>query len=268
MVQIGLVGCGVIGSRLAQTIQRDYKNVAKIVALHDINHKQALLLQKRLRTHPPTVTLASLILKSHLIIEAASIDAAINVLHNALAKNRDVLLMSVGALIKDRRWRKLLAQSKSRLHIPSGAIAGLDGIKAMAQGSIRHLTLTTRKPPKALQGAPGLQDKRLNISAIKRPKVIFEGSVHQVIDRFPRNTNVAAAVALACGSAIQRLRIRIIADPNITRNTHELHVESDCGTLTCKVENKPSANPKTSELAIRSAISVLSRIFSQVSLGA
>lgn len=267
MVRIGLIGCGTIGSRLAKTIQRDYKNVAQIIALHDYDLKQALLLRKQLRTHPPVVSLTVLIRKSQLILEAASVDAAVNVLHRGLAANRDVFLMSVGALIKDKRWNKLLAHSKSRIYIPSGAIAGLDGIKAMAKGSIRRLTLTTRKPPKALQGAPGLHNKQVDITGIKRAKVVFEGTVRQVIERFPRNANIAAAVALASQPFVRRLRVRIIADPAVTHNTHELQVDSDCSKFTCRVENMPSANPKTSELAIRSAISVFDRIFSPISIG-
>ena len=267
MLRVGLVGCGTIGTQLAFALQRDYPHAARITALHDVDRLHAAALQRQLRTHPPIVTLPQLIRRSQLVIEAASVDTARRVVPQALRANRSVFVMSTGALLQDQRWRRLAQRSRGRVYIPSGALAAVDGVKAMAIGRLRRITLTTRKPPRALAAAPYVQRRGLRLERLRRPRVLFEGSGREVVKAFPQNTNVAATLTLASGDAGHRVRIRVVADPTITRNIHELDVEGDCGRLTCRIESRPSRNPKTSELAVRSAIATLGRVFDSVSLG-
>ena len=174
--------------------------------------------------------------------------------------------MSVGGLVRDSSWKRLLARSRGKIYVPSGALAGLDGVKALAVGRLRRLSLTTRKPPRALASAPWLQRKRLGLDRLTRARLLFEGTPRAVVRAFPQNTNVAAALALA-GGATARTRIRVIADPSLRVNVHELEAEGDCGTIRCRIESRPSANPKTSELAIRSAIATLRRLFDPLIIG-
>ncbi|MBI3320859.1 MAG: DUF108 domain-containing protein [Candidatus Omnitrophica bacterium] len=266
MVRVGLVGCGTIGSQLALALEQRYPRQARIAALHDMNHASALALAKRLKSHPPITPLPQLIRRSHLIIEAASSHVAGSLVRSALRAGRSVFVMSVGGLLRDRRWQQLARRTKATVHIPSGALAGLDGVKAMAVGRIHRLTLTTRKPPRALAQAPYVLAKRLRLNRLTRPRVIFEGTPREVVKAFPQNTNVAAALALAAGPEA-RARIRVVVDPTISRNVHELDVGGDCGRIRCRIESRPSANPKTSELAIRSAIATLGRVFDSVRIG-
>lgn len=267
MVRVGLVGCGTIGSQLARALQRDYRHVARIVALNDCNYKHAALLQRRLTGHPPICSLPTLIRKSQLVLEAASAEVSAEVVTRCLRANRDVMVMSVGGLLSDHRWQRLAGRSRGRVYIPSGALAGIDGVKAMAVGRIRRVSLTTRKPPQALSSAPYVRRRRLRLERLTRPSVVFEGSPRDVVRAFPQNTNVAAALALASGAANSRMRIRVVADPTIRSNVHELDVEGDCGRIRCRIESQPSTNPKTSEIAVRSAIAVLQRLLSRVSIG-
>ena len=175
--------------------------------------------------------------------------------------------MSVGGLLRDRTWQRLARRSRGKVYIPSGALAGLDGVKALAVGRIRRLALTTRKPPRALASAPYVRRRRLRLERLTRASVLFEGSPRAAVEAFPQNTNVAAALMLASGGSRARPRIRVVADPAIRRNVHELEVEGDCGRIHCRIESRPSANPKTSELAVRSAIATLGRIFDSVLVG-
>jgi len=267
MVRVGLVGCGTIGSQVARALQRNYHHAARIVALNDCNDKHAALLQRRLTGHPPICSLPTLIRRSQLVLEAASADVSAEVVARCLRAHRDVMVMSVGGLIVDRTWQRLARRSRGRVYIPSGALAGIDGVKAMAVGTIRRVSLTTRKPPQALSSAPYVQRRRLRLERLTRPSVVFEGSAREVVEAFPQNTNVAAALALASGAADARLRIRVVADPSIRSNVHELDVEGDCGRVRCRIESRPSANPKTSEIAVRSAIATLARLFGRVSIG-
>ena len=107
----------------------------------------------------------------------------------------------------------------------------------------------------------------MNLNGLTRPRVVFDGSPADVVKAFPQNTNVAAALALASGSSGHRARIRVVADPATRVNTHEVEVEGDCGRVSCRVESRPSSNPKTSELAVRSAIATLARIFDPIAIG-
>ena len=267
MVRIGLVGCGTIGSQLARELQRHYPTHARITALHDVDHHRARALQRQLHPAPPITSLPQLIRRSQLVIEAASADAAREVVFRALRARRDVFVMSAGGLLHDRRWQALARRTGRKVYVPSGALAGLDGVAAMAVGCIRRMSLTTRKPPKALAAAPGLGRARLHLDRLKGPVVVFDGSPEEAVRRFPQNTNVAAALTLSGGDAATRRRIRVVADPAIRRNIHELEVESDCGRIRCRIESRPSTNPKTSELAVRSAVATLGRLFDPVVIG-
>lgn len=268
MVRVGLIGCGTIGGRLARTIEQRYHRTARLVALHDTNRLHAKTLQRQLRSHPPIVPLHRVIQRSTLVIEAASAAVVPAVVACALRAHRDVLVMSVGGLLHGAAaWRRLSRRSRGRLYIPSGALAGLDGIKALATGRIRRVTLTTRKPPRAFAGAPYVLRRRLRLERLRRPTVIFDGTALGVVRAFPQNTNVAAALTLASGVAPHRTRVRVVADPTIRVNLHEVDVEGSCGRIRCRVQSRPSRNPKTSELAIRSALVTLQRFFDPVVIG-
>ena len=267
LVRIGLVGCGTIGSRVALAIQRDYAHAARITALHDRDQTRALALRRRLAGHPPILPLSALIQKSQLVIEAASGEAAATVVPQALRRRRDVLVMSVGGLLTEPTWRRLATRFGAKVYVPSGALAGLDGVKALGVGRIHRLSLTTRKPPRALASAAYVLRRGLRLDRIRRPSVVFEGSAEAAVAAFPQNTNVAAALALAAGVSARRPRIRVLADPTTRHNIHELEAVGDCGRIRCRIESRPSANPKTSELAVRSAIATLRRVFDPLLIG-
>ena len=268
MVHVGLIGCGTIGGELARTIEQRYHRTARLVALHDTNRLHAKTLQRQLRSHPPIVSLHQVIRRSTLVIEAASAAVVPTVVAAALRAHRDVFVMSAGGLLRSpAAWRRILRRSRGRLYIPSGALAGLDGIKALATGRIRRVTLTTRKPPRALTEAPYVRQRGLRLERLRRPTVIFDGTARDVVRAFPQNTNVAAALTLASGVAPHRTRVRIVADPTIRVNLHEVDVEGSCGRIQCRVQSRPSRNPKTSELAVRSALVTLRRFFDPVVIG-
>ncbi len=260
---VGIVGCGTIGSALARGLERDCHDVAKIVALVDSDRRAATSLQQHLASHPAIVTLPQLIRRSQIVIEAASASLAPHVAQLALAAGRDVLIMSTGGLLLSSGWRRTAMRCRGRLHVPSGALGGIDGVKAMAVGRIRRVRLTTRKPPQAFA--------RLQLNRLRRPKVLFEGSPADVVRAFPHNTNVAATATLAASCFTRQhppIRVRVIADPTIRVNRHELEVEGTHGRMSCAIESRPSAtNPKTSQIAVDSALATAKQLFDPVRIG-
>ncbi|MBI2884807.1 MAG: DUF108 domain-containing protein [Candidatus Omnitrophica bacterium] len=272
MTRVGVVGCGTIGTVLAQTIEREYPRRATIVALCDQLPQHAAALQRRLSARPPILSLQQVVRRSDLIIEAATADAASRVARLALHTHRDVLIMSTGGLLADVEWRRVAQRSRGRLYVPSGGIGGLDGVKALATGPLRRVTLTTRKPPAGLMSAPFVQQRGISLRGLRRPRLLFQGSPREAVKAFPQNTNVAATLALACllqaPSRRVAIAVRVVADPSLKRNVHEVEVIGEVGRVSCRIESRPSAaNPKTSETAIRSAQVTLRQIFGSVRIG-
>jgi len=258
MKRIGIVGCGTIGTGIAEFIQRKMRDKAIIVALCDIDTKKASFLSKKIKPRPAIVDLSALIKKSDLVIEAASGKISANIAEKAVSNKRDVLIMSTGGLIKNIALFKKAASKGCNIYIPSGAICGLDGLKAAAIGKIKAVRLTTRKPPKGLKGAPGLKGK--DIEKIKKEKVLYNGTAEDAVRYFPKNINVAATLSLM-GIGPKKTRVRIIASPKYKRNIHEVEVDGEFGRFFTRTENLPSrSNPKTSQLAIYSALAKLKEV--------
>jgi aspartate dehydrogenase len=173
-----------------------------------------------------------------------------------------MMIMSAGALLDESIFDIILDGCKDfnkRVYLPSGAIMGLDGIRAV-QDELESLVLVTTKNPKALKGAKFFETSTINPDTISEVTMIYEGSAQDAVRLFPANINVAALLSLA-GLGSKKTRVKIIADPNTDKNTHEIEAQGSFGKFSVKVENVPSkANPKTSQLAILSAIECLRKI--------
>jgi aspartate dehydrogenase len=255
--RIGVIGCGTIGSQLASAVDAGQVKNAALVSLFDIVKGSASNLGSKLQSTPKALDDFDAFM-SHdcdVVVEAASQDAARKFAKRVLDAGRDLLLMSVGALA-DRELLSSLQTSKGRLYVPTGAIAGIDAIRA-----VRHLletvALTTTKAPKALAGAPFFETSDIKLDAIKERTVIYEGPAVDAVRKFPANVNVAAVLSLA-GIGFEKTRVRIVADPAFMTNQHEITATGSFGKFQFTVNNVPSpGNPKTSYLAVLSAIECL-----------
>lgn len=190
-----------------------------------------------------------------LIVETASQEfLKSNVLK--ILKKCDILALSVGGLLNDDLFEKILKTAKKYNHtiyIPSGAVIGLDGLKACVNNDCSYIKLTTIKSPKSLD------------SNSTKKEILFEGKASEAIELFPKNINVAASLSLACKRDID---VEIISDPDIEFNTHILEVKGEFGEFKTITSNKPcKSNPKTSELAALSAVEKLKNISANISLG-
>jgi aspartate dehydrogenase len=176
------------------------------------------------------------------------------------------MVISVGALLDHPEIIEQSRQSGCRLYVPSGAIAGLDGIKSASVGRIEHVTHTTRKPPAGLEGAPYLIERGISLAGLEHEKEIFYGSAREACRGFPANVNVTAAVSLA-GIGADQTRVRILAVPGLVRNCHDIDVEGEFGKLHVHIENVPSENPKTGKLTALSMIRALQDAIDTVRIG-
>lgn len=265
-LKVGVVGCGTIGSLICQAIVEEIPQM-ELVAVSDANEGAAKSLAISLPEEVEVLSLEELVKKSSLIVEAASGKAVSTVVREAVELGRDVLVMSTGGLFANLDLFDLAREKGSRVYLPSGAIAGLDGLAAARTGKIRSVTLTTRKPPNGLAGAPFIIEQKIDLEVITEATTIFEGNALEAARGFPANINVAATLSLA-GIGPEKTQVKIIADPETKTNTHEVSIEGDSGKIFTRCENLPSPfNPRTSYLAALSAIATLKGIVNPVKVG-
>lgn len=267
-LKVGLVGCGAIGLEIARYLDR-CEIPAELAAIYDTKRDRMRTLVGELKRPPlESESLGELVSLSELVVEAASQKAVPGVAESALGHGRDLMILSVGALMDLRLYEKiqdLARYNRCRVYIPTGAITGLDGIKSAGIGKINSITLTTTKPPAGLEGAPYVVAHQINLRGLKEPTLIFEGPASAAVKEFPANVNVAASLSLASGIDVL---VRIVADPGIDVNIHDIALDGEFGRMTTRVENVPSpTNPRTSYLAALSAIATLRTAVLAVRIG-
>lgn len=265
-VKIGIVGCGAIGEGVALFIDKRLKSKAKVCAFAELDINKAKKLKNKLKSNPKILDIDPLIKQSDLIIEVASQQAADYVLKKAVRLGKDVIILSMGALLKNRALLKKAEKLGSTIYIPSGAICGVDGLTALRLGNIKKVSLITSKPPRGLLGVEYFKKKGINLKGLKKKRVVFKGTVKEAIRNFPKNINVSVTLLLA--SNFKNVRVSIAADPHIRRNSHCIDIDAKEARLSINVENIPSKkNPKTSAITILSTQALLSKIFSSFKIG-
>jgi len=241
-----------MGTQIAEYVQKNLKGEAVLFAVCDADPARAEGLREKMTPRPAVTSMTDLIKISDLIVEAASAGISGEIAEEAERLGKDVLIMSTGGLLK----RPLTP----RVHISSGAICGLDGLSSAGVGKIKSVTLTTRKPPQGLKGAPYLKEKNIDVEKIKKETLVFSGNAEDAIRHFPQNVNVAVTLSIR-GIGPKDTMVRIFTSPEYVKNVHEVEVEGEFGRLFTRTENVPSReNPKTSQLAIFSAIAELKKM--------
>jgi len=240
-VKVGLVGCGAIGTVLAEAIQRKLVVCDELV-VYDFEASKAEKLKAAIK-FPVTIVdgIEELIaVKPKVIVEAASQQAARDYVPKIVASGIELIVMSTGALLD-------LNVDLTHVHLPSGAIGGLDALSSAALAGIDEVVLTSRKNPKAFG------------SDSKGEKVMYEGFAEEAARKFPREMNVAATIALTVKPV--KVKVKVVADPAVQRNTHEIVVKWRFGEMILRFSNEPHPdNLHTSALAAWAAIKLLQTI--------
>lgn len=270
---VAIIGCGAIGSILATAIDKKRAGNSDLKFLFDMNFERAKNLADKLDSPTKVAKELNEILEDKsvdLVIEAASQGAVIQDSGDVLRSGKDLMVMSVGAFSDAdllREVRKVAEEAGRSIYLPSGALVGLDGVKAASIEKIDEITLVTRKPPEVLSTTKYVREQNIDLSNLDQPRAIFESSAKNAVKAFPESVNVAASLSLA-GVGFERTKVKIVADPSLTSNVHEVNVKGEAGELFTKAKNVPSPdNPKTSYLAALSAIMMLRRLTEVISVG-
>lgn len=258
-LRIGILGCGAIGSRIARSVNNELKGVCSLGGFFDSERQRMELLAKTLAAPKKFIrkSLTDLIKNCDLMVESVNALRTDTFIRQALSAKRHVLAMSVGKLLGKENLFSLAARQGCSLLIPSGAIAGIDALKAASLGHIDKIILTTRKPLSGFGPNPFFEKNKIDLSRITQETMIFKGDVSSAVKFFPQNINVAATLSLASRHQ-EKLTVRIVTSPDFVTNSHEVEVTGDFGRMVSRTDNVPCHdNPKTSLLAVLSAIQAL-----------
>lgn len=244
---------GIPGARLAAVAVRDRARAARFLA--ELKHPVEI------------VSVAELPQAADIIVEALPAAALDDLVEPALRAGRTLVLISVGALLERPQWVALAEQHGARIVVPTGALLGLDAVKAAAEGTVHSVRMITRKPPKGLEGAPYLVERGISLDGLSEPLKLYEGPAREAVQGFPANLNVVAALSLA-GIGPERTMIEIWADPTTDRNRHRITVDSDSASFSLEIGNIPSPeNPRTGLITALSVVAAIRRLVSPLQVG-
>lgn len=253
VLEVTLVGFGAIGRSIFQRLDASaHTRIAHIV----VSPARVAALQAELGD---AVQVSDQVpVTSRLVLECAGHSALTQHVVPALARGTECAVLSVGALSEPGLPEQLTQaseQGQTQLHLLSGAMGGIDAIAAARLGGLTEVTYTGRKPPSGWRGTPA--EQVVNLDALTQPAVILQASAREAARLYPKNANVAATVSLA-GLGLDATQVRLIADPGVSENIHEILARGAFGEMHLTLRGKPLAdNPKTSALTVLSALRFL-----------
>lgn len=266
-LKLAIGGLGAIGLAVARKVDAGEVPGFELVAVSARDQEKAKRTLATFRRPPALVSLAGLAEATDVVVEGLPSAQFAAIAGPAIAKGRIFMPLSVGALLNHMGLVEEARRTGARIIVPTGALLGLDAVRAAAEGNIESVTIITRKPPGGLVGAPLLVEKGISVDGLKEPLRVFSGSAREAIVGFPANVNVAVALSLA-GIGPDRTRIEVWADPGVTRNTHTIRLVSDSSDLTMTIENIPSLeNPRTGRITALSVLACLRRLTAPLVVG-
>jgi aspartate dehydrogenase len=265
--RLGIAGLGAIGKAVARAVDAGAVPGIRLVAASVRDQAKAQNAIGGFRAPPQLVGLAALAEAADIVVECLPAAHFAAVAGPAIERGRMFVPLSVGALIDHMPLVERARATGARILVPTGALLGLDAVRAAAEGRIASVKIVTRKPPAGLIGAPLLVARGIDLTGLKAPLKVFEGSAREAIAGFPANVNVAVALSLA-GIGPDATRAEIWSDPGVTRNTHTIVVKSDSSDLTMTIENIPSEeNPRTGKITALSVLAALRRLTAPLVVG-
>ena len=253
---LGIIGCGAIGSDIA--LFADELDDIETIYLYDKVKEAENRLAGRIKKGRIARDIDELIERSDVVFECASQEAVYQYSEKVLRAGKDLVIMSIGALLDDElreRLVRIAKEKRCKIYLPSGALCGIDGISAARIGGLSEVTLVTTKPPESF----GRKDEER--------VVLYHGPAREAVKLFPQNINVAACVSLA-GIGSDKTEVKIVSDPVAARIHHKVLAHGRFGRLRAEVENMPNPkNPKSSYLASLSAMAILKRIIDPIQIG-
>ena len=264
-LKVGVAGLGAVGLGVARRLAAGIPGlVLAAVAVRDRDKARRSL--PGVGERIPIVAAEALADSCDVVVECLPPQLFRSVALSVIERGKIFMPLSVGQLLQNWDLVECAKASGARILAPTGALLGLDAVRAAAEGTIHSVTMITRKPPSGLEGAPYLIERGISLKDLKEPTKIFDGSARDGARGFPANVNVAAALSLA-GIGPDKTRLEIWADPALTRNTHRIEVDADTARFSMAIEGIPSENPRTGRIVPLSVIAALRGLVAEIKIG-
>jgi len=263
---VAIAGLGTIGLKVARTIDCGGLPGLSLIAVSARDHTKARLNLKDFKTRPAIVQLGELADLADVIVECSPAAVFSESAEPAISRGRIFITVSAGALLERADLIELAKSTGAQIIVPTGALIGLDAVRAAAESEISKVTHCVRKPANSLKNAPYIKQNNINLDHLEAPLCIFKGTAREAAQGFPANVNVSAALGLA-GIGADKTLVEIWADPTIERNIHEVWVEAECARFSMKIENVPSENAATGKITALSVIATLRRLTAALVIG-
>ncbi|PJB71795.1 MAG: aspartate dehydrogenase [Alphaproteobacteria bacterium CG_4_9_14_3_um_filter_47_13] len=259
MTTIAVAGAGAIGAAVCRALIDGIEGFS-LTAASSLDPDDSRARIARPEFSLPFVDLQEIPSCADWIVEALPLAEVPKLTEQVMKNGKTLVMISSAALLLYPELKNMAGKRGGKILVPSGALAGLDGIAALAETGIKSVRLVSTKPPKAFAGAPYIAAQNIDLAKIEEVTTIFSGNALQAAAAFPANVNVAATLSLASHLPPEELKVTVKADPALTVNRHEVMVESLYSTLHFTIENRPDpVNPKSSALAALSIIAALKR---------
>ncbi len=263
---VGIAGMGAIGRGVAAKLAAGIPGL-RLAAIAVRDEARGRQLLGALGSDAAILELAELARRCDIIVECLPKAAFLAVAEPVIAAGRIFVPLSVGALLEQDALIERARATGARILVPTGALLGLDAVRAAAEGGIRSVRMVTRKPPGGLAGAPYLVANGISLDNLTAPLRVFAGSAREGARGFPANVNVAAALSLA-GIGPDRTELEIWADPTLERNTHRIEVDAEAARFTMMIEGVPSEeNPRTGKITALSVVALLRGLTATLRIG-
>jgi aspartate dehydrogenase len=264
-LRVGVAGLGAVGLEVAKRLITGVPGLTLVaVAARDVEKARRAL--PPAGSSIPVRNATELANDCDIVVECLPPALFRDVAISAIDKGRIFMPLSVAQLLENGDLVERAKLKGARILVPTGALIGLDAVRAAAEGTIHSVKMVTRKPPAGLEGAPYLLEHKISVAGLKEARKVFDGSAREGARGFPTNVNVAAALSLA-GIGPDRTQLEIWADPAVTRNTHTIMVDADTARFTMTIENIPSENPRTGKSVAPSTVAALRALVSELKVG-
>ncbi len=265
-MKVGIVGFGSIGTEVAKALINGVEDFS-LFGIVSRSRQNALKRISDLNQEIKIFDLEELVENCDIIIDCAPKEAFRQIASKCINKKKTLITVSGSGLLDNLDLEALAKKNETQIILATGAILGLDALRAASESKINEVKMITRKPPNALLSAPYVIDNNINLDNLSKPKLIFKGSASEGAKAFPANVNVAAAVGLA-GIGPDKTKLEIWADPSLDRNTHKVEVDADSAIFQMSIQNvQTPENPGTGKITGLSVVACLRGLMSPFKIG-
>ena len=265
-LRVGIAGLGAVGRVVAQRLRDGIPGLTLVaISVRDVEKAKRAIpeIGQTIEARAPT----DLARDCDVVVEGLPPDPFRELAISVIDAGRIFMPLSVAQLLQNWDLVERAKKTGARIVVPTGALIGLDAVRAAAEGTVHSVRMVTRKPPRGLEGAPHLVENRISVAGLDKPLKVFDGSAREGAIGFPANVNVAAALSLA-GIGPDKTRLEVWADPTVTHNTHRIEVDADTARFSMTIENVPSEdNPRTGKIVALSTIAALRGLVATLNVG-